>query len=159
MHSRQVGIPLRRLNQGDIRKIIVKTVLPDTFCIQYKATKCVSLPAVTAAYQLCSLLIVSPNLLVCCCSVAKSCPTLYDPWTAACQTSLSFALSQSMLKFMSIESVMLSNHLILSSPLLLLFSVFLNIGVFFSNELALCIKWPIVVALASASVLPMNIQS
>ena len=81
------------------------------------------------------------------------------PLTVACQAPLSSVISQSMLKFMSIESVMLSNHLILSSPLLLLFSVFLNIGVFFSNELALCIKWPIVVALASASVLPMTIQS
>ena len=48
-----------------------------------------------------------------CCSVAQSCPTLCDPWTAALQASLSFAISQNLLKFMSIESVMQSSHLIL----------------------------------------------
>ena len=63
------------------------------------------------------------------------------PWTAACQASLSFIISQSLLKLMSIESVMPSNRLILCHPLLLLSSIFLNIRVF-SNELALCIRWP-----------------
>ena len=53
---------------------------------------------------------------------------------------LSFTVSWSWLKLMSIESVMLSNHLILCCPLLLLPSVFPSIGVF-SNELALCIRW------------------
>ena len=62
------------------------------------------------------------------------------PWTAAHQASLSFTMSQSLLKFMSIESVMLSNHLILCHPLLLLPSIFPSIGVF-SNELALHIRW------------------
>ena len=62
-------------------------------------------------------------------------------WTAACRAPLSSTISQSLLKFMSIESVMLSKHLILCCPLLLLLSVFLSIRVF-SNELALCIKWP-----------------
>ena len=57
-------------------------------------------------------------------------------WTAACQTSLSFAISQSLLKLMSIESVMPSNHLILYHPLLLLPSIFPSIRVF-SNESAL----------------------
>ena len=57
------------------------------------------------------------------------------PWTAACQTSLSFSVSQSLLKLMSIESAMLSNHLILCD-LLLLPSIFPSIKVF-SNELAL----------------------
>ena len=52
------------------------------------------------------------------------------PWTAAGQASLSFTISQSLLKFMSIESVMPSNHLILHRPLLLLPSVFPSIGVF-----------------------------
>ena len=51
------------------------------------------------------------------------------------------SLSQSLLKFMSIESMMLSNHLILCCPLLLLLSVFPSIRVLF-NELALCIRWP-----------------
>ena len=52
-------------------------------------------------------------------SVAQSCPTLCDRWTAAHQTSLSITSSQSLLKLMSIESVMPSNHLILCRPLLL----------------------------------------
>ena len=63
------------------------------------------------------------------------------PWTAAYQSSLSITISQSLLKFMSIESVMLSNHLILCCPLLLLPSVFPSIRVF-SNGLALCIRCP-----------------
>ena len=62
------------------------------------------------------------------------------PWTAACQASLSFIISQSLLKLMSIESVMPSNHLILCCPLLLLPSIFPSIRVF-SNELALLIRW------------------
>ena len=63
------------------------------------------------------------------------------PWTAACQTSLSVINSQSLLKLMSIESVMPCNHLILCYPLLLLPSVFPSIGVF-SSESVLCIRWP-----------------
>ena len=63
------------------------------------------------------------------------------PWTAACQASLSFTIPQSLLKFMSIESVMSSNHLILCHPLLLLPSVFPSIRVF-SNESTLRIRWP-----------------
>ena len=62
-------------------------------------------------------------------------------WTTAPQASLSFTISQSLPKFMSTESVMLSNHLILYHPLLLLPSIFPSIRVF-SNELALRIKWP-----------------
>ena len=58
------------------------------------------------------------------------------PWTAACQASLSITNSWSLLRLMSIESVMPSNHLILYHPLLLLPSVFPSIRVF-SNELAL----------------------
>ena len=63
------------------------------------------------------------------------------PWTAARQASLSIANSQSLLKLMSIESVMPSNHLILCRPLLLLPSIFPSIRVF-SNESALCIRLP-----------------
>ena len=63
------------------------------------------------------------------------------PWTAAHQASLSFTNSRSLLKLMSIESVMPSNHLILCRPLLLLPSIFPGIRVF-SNELALHIRWP-----------------
>ena len=75
-------------------------------------------------------------------SVAQSCPTLWNPpWTAARQASLSFTDSRSLLKLMSIESVMPSNHLILCHPLLLPHSIFPSIRVF-SNESTLHIKWP-----------------
>ena len=63
------------------------------------------------------------------------------PWTAAYQASLSFNISQSLLKLMSIESVMPSNHLILCRPLLLLLSIFPSIRLF-SNVWALHIRWP-----------------
>ena len=62
------------------------------------------------------------------------------PWTAACQGSLSFTISLSFLKLMSIESVMPSNHLILCHSLLLLPSMFPSIKVF-SNESAHPIRW------------------
>ena len=71
-----------------------------------------------------------------------SCVQLFVmPWPAACQTPLSCTMSQSLLKFMSKESVMLSNHLILYRPLFLTPSIFPSISVF-SNELALPIRWP-----------------
>ena len=63
------------------------------------------------------------------------------PWTAACHASWSVTNSQSLLKLMSIESVMPSNHLILCHPLLLLPSIFPSIRVF-SSESVLCIRWP-----------------
>ena len=63
------------------------------------------------------------------------------PWTAACQASPSITLSESLLKLMSIESVMPSNHLILCHPLLLPPSIFPSIRVF-SNESVLRIRWP-----------------
>ena len=68
-------------------------------------------------------------------------PLLVTPWTIAHQASLSFSISQSLLKIMSIESVMPSNHLFLCCPLLLLPSIFPSIRVF-SNESTLCIRWP-----------------
>ena len=66
---------------------------------------------------------------------------LVIPWAAACQASLSITISWSLLKFMSIESVMLSNHLVLCRPLLLLLSIFPSIRVF-SNQPALYFRWP-----------------
>ena len=63
------------------------------------------------------------------------------PWTAAHQASLSITSSRNLLKLMSIQSVMPSNHFILCCPLLLLPSIFPSIRVF-SSELALCIRWP-----------------
>ena len=92
-----------------------------------------------------------------CCSVAQLCPTLCDPWTAAHQASQSFTICRSMVKLMSIESVMPSNHHIFCLPLLLLPSIFPSIRIF-SNELALRSGGQSIGASASASVLPRNIQ-
>ena len=77
--------------------------------------------------------------LGCCCSIAKS--LFATPQTAARQSSLFFNISQSLLRFMSIESVMPSNHLILCCLLHLLPSIFPSIRVF-SDESALHIRWP-----------------
>ena len=87
---------------------------------------------------------VCEGVFMCCCSVVQSlsCVRLFAaPWTAARQASLSFTTSWSLLKLMSIESVMPSNHLILCCPLLLLPSIFPSINIF-SNESALHIRWP-----------------
>ena len=71
-----------------------------------------------------------------------SCVRLFaSPRTAACQASLSITISWSLLKLMSIQSVMPSNHLIFCCPLLLLLSIFPSIRVF-SSESALHIRWP-----------------
>ena len=77
------------------------------------------------------------------------------PWTIARQASLSFTISQSLVKLMSIELVMPSNYLILCCPLLLLPSIFLSIRVF-SNESVFCIMWP---KYWSFSISPSNKQS
>ena len=91
-------------------------------------------------------------------SVAQSSRLFVTPWTAVRQASLSITNSRSLLKLMSIELMLPSNRLILCCPLLLLPSIFPSIRVF-SNESVLCIRWPKYGASASASVLPMNIQS
>ena len=77
------------------------------------------------------------------------------PWTAAWQASLSITNSQNLLKLMSIESVMLSNYLILCCPLILLPSFFPSIRVF-PKESALCIRCQSIGV--SASILPINIK-
>ena len=79
------------------------------------------------------------------------------PWTAACQASLSFTISWSLLKLMSFESMMPSNHLILCHSLLLQPSIFPNIRVF-SNESDLHIRWPNYWSL-SFSISPSNMYS
>ena len=104
------------------------------------------------------LCFLSFNLWICCCClIAKSCPTLCNPWTAAYKASLSFTISWSLLKLMSIELVMLSNHLFLCHPLLLLPLVLPRFRVF-SSESALLIRWPKYWNISFRSVLPMNIQ-
>ena len=79
------------------------------------------------------------------------------PWTAAYQASLSFTISQSLLKLMPIELMMPSNHLILYHPFLFLPSIFPSTRVF-SSKLAFTSGGQSIGASASASVLPMNIQ-
>ena len=76
----------------------------------------------------------------CCCSVAKSCPTLGDHTDYSMPGPPVLDYLQSLIKFVSIELVMLSNHLILCHLLFLLPSIFPSIRVF-SNELSLCIRW------------------
>ena len=90
-------------------------------------------PSLLFSLHLCKL------LFICCCSVAKSCLILCNLWTPAHQVFLSFTISQSLLRFMSIELVMLSVHLILCHTLLLLSSISPSIRVFL-NESALCIR-------------------
>ena len=77
----------------------------------------------------------------CCCSFTKLCATLCDPMDCSSPDSLSFTISQSLLKLMSIELGMPSNHFILCRPLLLLPSISPSIRVF-SNESALHNRWP-----------------
>ena len=79
------------------------------------------------------------------------------PWTSAGQVSLSFTVSASLLKLMSIELVMLSNHLILCQPLFILPSIFPSISLFLMSQL-FASGGQSTGASASASVLPMNIQ-
>ena len=74
-------------------------------------------------------------------SVAQSCPTFCYPMDFNRPGSSVLTVSQSLLEFMSSESVMLSKHFILCHPLLLLHSIFPGIGIF-SKESALCIRWP-----------------
>ena len=84
-----------------------------------------------------------PNIVEsCCCSFAQNYVQLFiTPWTAAHWASLFFIICQSLLKLISIESVMPSNHLILFHSLLHLPSIFPSFGVF-SSESALYIRWP-----------------
>ena len=80
------------------------------------------------------------HIHTCCRSVAKSCPTLWDPVDCSTQASLSFTIFLSLFKLMSIELMMPSNHLTLCRPLLLLPSIFPSIRIF-SNESVLHIRW------------------
>ena len=93
------------------------------------------------SYITCILLIfLFYSMRNCCCSVAKLYPTL-TPWIAAPQVPLPSTIFWSLLNFMTIESVMLSNYLILFCPFLLLPSILPCVRVF-SSKSALCISWP-----------------
>ena len=92
-------------------------------------TKIITSGPITSSVQFSSIQSLSPV------------PSFATPWTAACHSSLTITNSQSLLKFMSIESVISSNHLILCHSLLLLPSILPSIRVF-SNESALRVRWP-----------------
>ena len=102
-------------------------------------------PFIVIKYCICSLyLIIYPHSLFILYVVQfSSCHVLLfvTPWNAARHVSLSIANSRSLLKLVSIESVMPSNHLILRHPLLLLPSIFPRFRVF-SNESVPCVRWP-----------------
>ena len=88
------------------------------------------------------MLVLSQIYFCCCCSVIQLCLNLCDTMDCSThQTFLSFTISWGLLQLMSIEPVMLSNHLILCCPILFLLSIFPGIKVF-SSELALHIRWP-----------------
>ena len=93
----------------------------------------------------------------CCCSATQTCPTLVTPWTASMLGFLLFTISQSCLKFMSIELAMPSSYLVLCRPLLLLPSSFTASGSFLMTRFFTS-GGQSVGASDSASVLPMNIQ-
>ena len=95
--------------------------------------------------------------LVYCCSVAQSCPNLCDSMDRNIPGSLSFTISWSLLRLMSVELVMPSNYLVLCCPLFLLPSLFPSIRVF-SNEQLSTSGGQSIGASVSVSVLPMNIQ-
>ena len=90
---------------------------------------------------LCSIFLTFPSVQFSSVQSLSRVQLFVTPWTAACQASLSITNTRSLLKFMSRESVLSSNHLILCHPLLLLPSIFPSIRGF-SSESALCIKWP-----------------
>ena len=93
-----------------------------------------------------------------CCSVISHVWLFVNPWTAAHLTSLSFTISWSLLKLMSIEPMLPSNHLILCHPLLLLPSIFLSIRVFSNEENLFPSGGQSTGASAAGSVLPIYIQ-
>ena len=114
------------LQWGLLRFLFSRSVLSDS-SLPCHGLQCVRLPC--------------PSLSGVCSVQSQSSPTLSTPWPAAPQASLSITNSRSPLKLLSVESVMPSNHLILCRPLLLLPSIFPSIRGF-SNESALCIRWP-----------------
>ena len=104
--------------------------------------------------------LINPYHCCCCCSVSQSCPSFVTPWTATHQAFLSFTISQSLLKLMSIESVMPSNHPSIRSSVILFSSClqsFPTSGSFPMTQ-SFTSGGQSIGASASASVLPMNIQ-
>ena len=126
-----------------LRSVSVSCSLTTSVCI-HLPVPCTASPRITACQPLLpqfTALLLSLCLRVIVVVQSLSHVQLFvTPWTAALQTSLSFTISQNLLKLMSIESVMPSNHLILCHPFILLPSIFPSIRIFFS-ESTLPIRW------------------
>ena len=120
--------------------ILFRVIFADIFCMSYFASLFLLFHWIGLVVQYLKILFYS---YCCCCSVAKSCLTLqFYGLQHTRLLSLSFTISQSLLKLMSTESVMSSNHLILCCLLLLLPSGPSPSIRVFSKELVLCIRWP-----------------
>ena len=125
-------------SQGLLKLTSIESVMPSNHLILCGPLLLLLLPSVFP-----SIKVISNESVLCISfsSVAQGIWLFGTPWTAACHASLSITNSRSLLKLMSIESVMPSNHLIHYHSLLLLLSIFPSIRVF-SNESVLPIRWP-----------------
>ena len=158
MNWRPCLVNAKEISVDFLKSILMKAKLPIENC--YPWTNLINMFFVVSSSSICLLLILlkyenerqkhSVQLL-------SHVRLFVIPWTAACQASLSFTSSWSLLKLMSIESVMPSSHLILCRPLLLLPSIFPASGSFQMSQLFASGGQSIGVS-ASATVLPMNIQ-
>ena len=115
-------------------------ILSSDNTIYFSGTHC-SLLYFILLHCTCNLLLICLFVYFQCSSVAQSCPTLCDPMNRSTQAPMSITNSWSLLKLMSLKSVMPPSHLILCRPLLLLPSIFPSIRVF-SNESTLPMRWP-----------------
>ena len=136
-------------------RVLFQKQICSNFCLEGKRWQAVWLSA-TDLKELNSKTGFTHYMTFCCCSVTKSCLTLWDPIDCSTPGSPVLHYLLELLRFTSIELVMLSNHLILCRPLLLL-SILSSIRIF-SNELALCTGGQSIGVSVSASVHPRNIQ-
>ena len=134
-------------------RVLFQKQICSNFCLEGKRWQAVWLSA-TDLKELNSKTGFTHYMTFCCCSVTKSCLTLWDPIDCSTPGSPVLHYLLELLRFTSIELVMLSNHLILCRPLLLL-SIFSSIRIF-SNELALCTGGQSIGVSVSASVLRVN---
>ena len=134
-------------------RVLFQKQICSNFCLEGKRWQAVWLSA-TDLKELNSKTGFTHYMTFCCCSVTKSCLTLWDPIDSSTPGSPVLHYLLELLRFTSIELVMLSNHLILCRPLLLL-SIFSSIRIF-SNELALCTGGQSIGVSVSASVLRVN---
>ena len=158
MNWRPYLVNSKEISVDFLKSILMKAKLPIENC--YPWTNLINMFFVVSSSSICLLLILlkyENERLKHSVQLLSHVRLFVIPWTAACQASLSFTSSWSLLKLMSIESVMSSNHLILCRPLLLLPSIFPASGSFQMSQLFASGGQSIGVS-ASASVLPMNIQ-